>query len=318
VANQKNVLGLFDFSKKAAVAPPRWIPATASSCLITDWNKSSALKSSQPIYDAFIGEPGAWSRLLEDFKFDPDMQLDIQKFVAALDDRTILMSHLTKDGSGKNDQPVLGIKIKRDSRFVMDSIKRAVGSDSKIQIVGFEGIEATWNSNVEDVDTKVFQLPDEKDENEIGENETKPEKRFFVTANGFLLVSNNKEQIRLLLKKGEKGTLVEADDYIQLHAALGKLTDSRKIGIRSFGRMDLCLKPSYELIRRGEFEWLPWLDRREELEDGKPKPKRVARFDGSSLPKNFEKVVAPYLGLFGWVLENELDGWVITGCVLKK
>ena len=134
-----------------------------------------------------------------------------------------------------------------------------------------------------------------------------------------LLISNNKQLIKRLLEK--KGKLIEAEDYIQVHAALGKLTDAKQVSIRHFGRLDLSLRYHYELFRKGEFEWFKWVERKLDMEEADaPMPKRkwVQRFDGSKLPKNFDKVVSPFLGTFGWVLETEDDGWMITGCVLKK
>ena len=47
-------------------------------------------------------------------------------------------------------------------------------------------------------------------------------------------------------------------------------------------------------------------------------PERVRlAIAGRLLPVNFQKQIAPYLGVGGWVLETEQDGWRATGCVLK-
>ena len=144
-------------------------------------------------------------------------------------------------------------------------------------------------------------------------------KRFYVLANDYLLVSPTKGVIKRILEKAQQGRLVESEDYIQVHASLGKLTDSKKIGIRQFGRLDGMLETSYELFRKGEFAWRGWFAPNDVVDaQGNPKPKRKQRFDGSLLPKDFENKIAPHLGPTGWVLENDNDGFLITGCVLKK
>jgi len=153
-----------------------------------------------------------------------------------------------------------------------------------------------------------------------------PEKRIFVLANETLLVSNDKALIRQLLKKEQPGKLVESADYAKVHAALSTLTDPNKIGIREFGRLDLLLKPSYEQFRRGEYEFLRWFqDRSNEQENEvfgnrpvKPAKKRKPVFDGSKLPKDYDTMIGDFLGMFGWALETEDDGWMITGFLLKK
>ena len=44
---------------------------------------------------------------------------------------------------------------------------------------------------------------------------------------------------------------------------------------------------------------------------------RDQKIDGSKLPEDFE-AVAKYLGPSGWVMESVEEGWLATGCVLKK
>ena len=44
---------------------------------------------------------------------------------------------------------------------------------------------------------------------------------------------------------------------------------------------------------------------------------RDQKIDGSKLPEDYE-VVARYMGPSGWVMETTKDGWLATGCVLKK
>ena len=45
---------------------------------------------------------------------------------------------------------------------------------------------------------------------------------------------------------------------------------------------------------------------------------RQQKLDGSKLPGDYEKSIAPYFGPMGWVMETDKNGWRITGCVTKK
>jgi len=45
---------------------------------------------------------------------------------------------------------------------------------------------------------------------------------------------------------------------------------------------------------------------------------RKQKLDGSKLPGDFDKSIAPYFGPMGWVLETESDGWGMSGLLLKK
>jgi hypothetical protein len=45
---------------------------------------------------------------------------------------------------------------------------------------------------------------------------------------------------------------------------------------------------------------------------------REQQIDGSDLPADFDKHVAPYFGPMGWVMETVDDGWLVSGVVLKK
>ena len=309
-AERANVLGLFDFSNNAALplTPPRWVPGNASSCLVFDWDKSQALQSWEPIWDANT-KKGSWRQILQDLQADPIVQLDLKKYVAQFDDRTSIFWHRNEPGESEIEQPIFIFKIKGDTKYVMNSLLRSLSGGKTFKILGYDGIafqpeDIEYEPEFEGLDDLEF----------LDDEDVPP--TFYVLADSQLLVSNNKELLKRLLRK-KNGNLAEAEDYIQVHAALGKLTEANKINIRHFGRLDLSLQSHYDLFRKGQLEWFNWIAS-DLTADGTPWDTRVQRFDGSKLPKNFEKAIAPYLGTFGWVLETEEDGWLITGCVLKK
>lgn len=313
-----NALGMFEFPNlDSSTSPPEWAREDQASCLVVDWNKSRALQCFGPIYDAFIGENGSFARLLNDFKIDPDLRLDIRKLVEQFDHRTTVLWSATKADDGKVKHPVIGLKLSGDPSYVLDALRRATDG-KRIKIAGYVAIEVEGaTTGKDDGEEGVFKLPKEAvDLDDIG-------RKYYLMVDNVLLVSNSKKDLQDLLAKNV-GKLVESQDYLNVHAALAKLTMNNEVRIRHFGRLDLSLRYHFDSFRAGKFELFEWIDRdrngkdpESENDTSKPKPKRK-RFDGSNLPANFDKDVAPFLGLFGWVLESEEDGWTITGCILKN
>ena len=314
---RNDALGLFDFvNLDLPTLAPTWVKDDAASCLVVDWNKNRALRNFGTFYDAFIEEAGSWNRLLNDFKIDPDMQLDIEKLVDQLDHRTTIIWNSTKPADAKMNFPVFGLAIKGDPKFVMECVLRAT-SGKKIKLAGHEAVASKVDRQDELDD--AFNLPDDKN---TEDNPVELEPKYFVMVDKVLLVSNNKTTLKRILDK-KHGRLVESKDYVRVQTTLDRMTDESKVAIRHFGRLDLSLRSYYEPFRTGELRWFEWIPRETEpskidLDAPEQKPKRKQRFDGSSLPKNFDKSVAPFLGLFGWVLESREDGWMITGGVLEK
>ena len=309
-AKKKNFLGLFDFDNTNGnpMSPPIWVPSSASRCLVANWNKQSALSSVGPLYDAFLDERGAFQRTLADFKADPDMRLDLGKFVTLFEQPTVLVSSSGIDGEEENQ--VLGFKLKSNSEYVIESIKRAIGPHRKYKILGYEVLETISTEK----EAGFLEIEDES-----ADNLDQPQEKLYAFAKDVLIVSSSKKLITDVLKTFGETWLSESEDFIQARAALGKLTESENIGIRSFARLDRSIESDYELFRKGEFVWKFWVF--DLFGDQANDPNRVARpkpwFDGSRLPKDFRANVAPFFGLSGWVLENKTDGFLIIGCWLK-
>ena len=157
-------------------------------------------------------------------------------------------------------------------------------------------------------------------------------KRYFVVHKGNLLVANNKNYLRKLLAQ-KKSKLGESEDYLQIKEAIDKLTNEEKVCWRQFGRMDRTLETNYEMLRRGEMAKSQTVLARvinqifakqaadKAAAEGKEMEEDLVRkqkLDGSKLPADYEKSIAPYFGPMGWVMETDKKGWRITGCVAKK
>ncbi|MFT5302485.1 MAG: hypothetical protein ACI814_003301 [Mariniblastus sp.] len=335
IKNGKRIFDLFAFNgNKKTLEPASWVPADCSAYVVGNWDFSKTLLGVGGIYDAFLEEEGAFKRILNDFKVDPDMQLDIHRLVGLIDSRMTVVSAVERPITGSSERIVIGFPIKGEADYVFGCLKRAT-QGKVINLGGIKVIEVDSVVEEEDLGGGIWDLPGEEPievEEAPKRNFELFEKRYFVVHNGQLLVSNNKNYLRKLLAQKESG-LAQSADYIQVKDAIGKLTDTSKVSWRQFGRADRTLEANYEMIRRGEMANSQTVLARminqvfakhaEEMAaaEGKTLDEdavRKQKLDGSKLPKDYAQKIAPFLGPMGMVMENEKDGWRITGCVLKK
>ncbi|MGI9517419.1 MAG: hypothetical protein ACR2NP_10250, partial [Pirellulaceae bacterium] len=92
---------------------------------------------------------------------------------------------------------------------------------------------------------------------------------------------------------------------------------------RHFGRLDLTLRTNYEMLRTGHMPesktlLAQILNRAYTPEDAEKDFVREQHVDGSRMPADYEEHIAKYLGPTGMVVHTLENGWLITGCVLKK
>lgn len=335
VKNAKRMFDLFDFSpvEGKPLTPPPWVSKDCSAFVAANWKVDKALNSAGHLYDAFIGEEGSFKRLLNDFKIDPDMQLDIEKLVGLIDDRLAIVSETINPIDEASECVVIGLPLKGDPEFVFESLKRATDGQV-INLGGVKAIKVESDSDVVESGEELgpFDLPDEEEEEEEEEREfTLFEERYIVVQKGYLLVANNKTYLKRILAQ-KKSKLAQAADYVEIKAALEKLSDPKKVSWRQFGRTDKALEANYELLRRGEMgksqtivgKIINEIFKKQAAEEAAKAGKkddeivRQQKLDGSKLPTDFKKSIAPYFGPMGWVLETEVDGWRISGAVLKK
>ena len=339
VENSNRMFDLFDFSPVAGrdLAPPKWVPNQCSAYLSGSWNFQKALNSFGFVYDAFIGEEGSFDRLKSDFKIDPAMQLDIDKLVGLLDNRFTVVSATVKPINETSERIIIGFPIKGSPDYVYNSFKRATGGQeivlSGVKVIRVDSDEPESGGD----DPGPFDLPDDFEEEEEEEREFSLfEERFFTVVKDHLLVANNKDYLKQLIQKlsaEEDSKLVESPDYVQVNKALAKITNPENVGWRQFSRIDRVLETNYEMLRRGEmaksqtvlarivnqvFQNKAEEEAAKEGKDVDPEKVRQQKLDGSKLPADYAKSIAPYFGPMGWVMETEKDGWRITGCVLKK
>ena len=345
-AGQKKVFELLDFktNKDQPHTFPRWVPEEVSSIIIGDWNMQKALAAFGHFWDAQT-KPGSWEQLLKDLKQDPNLRFDLAGVVEQLGNRFTVVSATERPIGPKSERVVISATLKGKSKFVFENISRANPDANVIMVGGMKFIEIDSTREIEgleieELDGLDLEIEEEEEEEEEEEKRFELfEKRYIAVAGESkdksgteLLISNDKEYLKKILtsRKSKAGS---APDFVRIKTSLATLTDDTKVAWRQFGRLDKGLETNYEMLRRGEmassqtmlarvinqiFNKQAAENARLEGKEFDPDAVRKQELDGATLPKNFSKSIAPYLGPTGSVLEVLDNGWRITGVVLKK
>jgi hypothetical protein len=140
-----------------------------------------------------------------------------------------------------------------------------------------------------------------------------------TVARGHLLIASHRDILeRVLTAEGGADRLDASADYKATMAEVARFSPGDSAA-RSFGREDVSIRPTYELLRQGSMpkaksvfgQLLNGI-----LGDGKPGTVREQKLDGSTLPE-FE-LVRKYFGTMGTAFEVYPDGWRLTGVALPR
>jgi len=336
---EARMLSILDFAPidRSEIVPPEWVPKTISGSFTAQWDFSKALSGVGPIVDSFLKEEGAFKDLLNTVKNEPDFRVDIPKLVGQLDKRFTIISETEKPLGLESEKLAIGIQLvdpmaEADITNMIDSIARAIRGQM-IVLGGFRVVVDDRTEEVEfDDDEFDFEggLPFEEEEDEDkfagggggGQDFALFEKKYISIAKGHLFISNDKDYLKKLLTSADTESLGGQSDFVKMKDSIAKYVDLQKVRATRFGRIDKVLELNYDMIKKGELANSKSLLGKaanamltEDGEDGKPPEIKV---DVSKLPDDYESSIAKYLGTMGWMTENEVGGWRITGCVLKK
>ena len=332
--NAKRMFDLFDFSGNK-LEPQSWVPADCSAHVTVNWQLSKALTSVGHLFDAFMDNPGDWKRLLHDLKADPDTPIDIEKLVGLIDNRFTVVSALESPVTETSERVVIGAPIKGQPEYIFNSLKKALKAE-EINLGGIKVLKLESSSQDDDlVDDDVFEPLGDDDEFEFEDEDNNDRFELFATKyivihKGNLLVANDKNYLKKILAQ-KVSKLSKLEDYVQVKDAIFALTNKDKVCWQHFGRLDKSLEANYEMLRKGEMGksetvlarminqvFSKAAKEQAAVEGNTVDEIRKQKLDGSKLPEDYNKSIAPYLGLMGWVMEEDVDGWRITGVVLKK
>jgi hypothetical protein len=322
------------FPTAADIAPPDWVPQDVGGWTALQWDLQTAFTAAETLVDDIVGDAGVYDDVIASLKEDPDgPQIDVEKdLVNSLDGRiTVINGHVEPLGTD-SDRIVFAIKCGDDAR-VAATIAKVMNADADMQKIELGG-QVAWELidrshalpklEVETPGGAVTHADDEdegaKRRQRLREKEEKLLPHSTVTvARGHLLIASHRDILeRLLTAEGGPATLAAAADYKAMVAEVTRYAPG-ETAARSFGREDVSIRPTYELLRQGSMpkaqsvfgQLLNGL-----LGDGKPGTVREQRIDGSTLPE-FD-VVRKYFGTVGTALEAFPDGWRLTGVALPR
>lgn len=350
-SGHKKVFDLFDFkvNKNLPHQVPRWVLDEASSIIIGDWNIQRAFGAVGHFWDANT-KPGSWKQLLIDLRTDPQLKFDLADVVGQIDNRFVVVSATERPIGPKSERVVISVRLKDRPQDVFDNLSR-VNPDARIITVGkskFIEIDSTLKDK--DPDYKIDDIEglddlddlddlEEDDEEEEEERFELFEKRYITVAgipgdksSAELLICNDKNYLKKILAR-RKSNIEASADFMRVKMNLAGLTDDTKVAWRQFGRLDKGLETNYEMLRRGEMassqtmlaRVINQIFNKQAAENARLQGKdfdkdavRKQELDGATLPKDFSKSIAPYLGPTGTVVEVLDGGWRITGVILNR
>jgi hypothetical protein len=329
---------ILDFRNRdgSALDPPAWIPENAASYLTLTWDLGNALENVGYIADSVAGTPGSWKRTLDGYRNDPNgPRVDLRRVAQLLENRLTVVSVTSLPIDDSSERILFGIRILDDVPFVEDSVYRFV--KNKAQVLDHDGtrilvIDTSDEYDGPDVEINGDFLDSEfgSDPGEAEEEFKKPkplfEQQVIAIKDNILLIGNNVDQVKSVISDmaSEPGKrLTAAEDYQRIHEALSELAGDMAPSFRQFGRMDLSIRPNYEMMRAGRMAQSKTLlaqiiNRAYEDDKANEGTVRKQEIDGSKMPEDFEGKVARYFGPTGLVVHTTDEGWVITGCILAK
>ncbi len=320
------------FPVATEIAPPAWVPADMGGWTSLQWDVQAAFTAAETLVDDIVGDTGVYDDVIASLKEDPDgPQIDVEKdLVASLGQRiTVISGHVEPLGTDA-DRLVIAIECADESR-VAATIAKVMNADGDMQQIELAG-QTAWELidrsqaipmlEVETPGGAVTHADDEDDggrrRQRIREKEEKLLPHSTVTvARGHLLIASHRDILeRVLAAEGDADRLAGTADYKATMAEVARFSPG-DVAARSFGREDVSVRPTYELLRQGSMpkaksvfgQLLNGV-----LGDGKPGTVREQKIDGSTLPE-FE-LVRKYFGTVGTAFEVYPDGWRLTGVAL--
>ena len=344
---QKRARGILSFKNKweHELVPESWVAGDCSGYSTFTWDVQSAFKNVGEVFDAFISpdEDGDWDAMINGMSVD--MDLDLWEMVSRLDNRFSIMSATELPIDVRSERIAIGVKFGGDVDEFYEMAKKLLPEGDEMVIKGHKMI--VIDTTADDDDEGELQIDsgeddifsDGDDEDDAGEDEEEIEQfnlfeKRYVTCipsvggddGGYLLVCNNEAYLVDIIEKALKGNasdLIEADDFVVINEVLDSLIDPSLVSVRQFGRMDKIFELNYEMMRDGKMAQSQTvlarvLNQIFKDPNADADAVREQQIDGSKLPDDYNKSVAPFLGPSGYVMETKEDGWRITGVILKK
>ncbi len=328
----------FENERKHSLQPEDFVSAKSSGYFTISWDMSKAFDNISPIANAIMGGT-SFDSVIEEIKVAPNgPRVDLKEMIGLLDDRVTVFTDNTHPIDEGSEKVVVAVKVRDKIDEVFDMLKRVVYT-ADLKEIDFEGHKIIIDEQPEDdgIDPDWPDIDDididgkSSDESEDDDEDPKPakpifDKRIYASVGGYILMSNDLDYMKTLIKNTknkEKQNLSEARDFIEVNRMLGAHVDEKRISYRQFIRLDESIRVNYEMLRQGKMGSSNTVLAR--VLNGILTPKDAAedevrkqKIDGSDLPADFDKQIAPFLGTAGFILETVDTGWVLSGAILPK
>jgi len=317
---------LFDFENKnkATLVPPAFVPDDSSGFFAGTWDMAKALKNVGRVFDAFLKDEGAFENIVKELA--QQMEVDVKEVMKKFANEIIVVSESQLPVSEDSERIMFAIKLNSDSGLVFKNVQRAFPDAEAIQIAGFNALRI--DAEEEEEPGGIFDEPNIFDEDEDEDEEEEAEqlhllkKRFVVVKDNYLFLANDQKYLENVLLMKHQTQLRKASDFARVSDALAKLSQQDRVSFRQFARIDRVLRTNYEMIRQGKMGasqtfLARLLNKALSKQNANDDGPRAQKIKGAKLPEDYQKV-ARFLGPSGWVMETTEDGWLVTGCVLKK
>jgi hypothetical protein len=325
---------MLQFPNEATKGPPAWVPQSAATFLSLNWKVGEAFdKYVGSIVDRFADGEGIYEEVLLSIKEDPNgPQVDLRKdLIAHLSERLMVMTDCVEPIDVNSERLMVAIELK-DAVAVEKTVNKAMSSDPDArkrvhnghviwEIVSEEETEFTVDEikidgpgfigTEEVVAVGAIAAPDE--------DRVLPNSAVTVV-HGHLIVASHVDFIVKVLD-AQPQTLDAAEDFVRVGKALDGLGAGTQ-ALRHFVRTDKAYMTTYELVRQNKMPEAKTvlgkvLNRLfASDEDDESMIVRQQQIDGTKMPE-FEKV-REYLGPAGFYVQSEDDGWLVSGCLLKR
>lgn len=340
-AAQKRLFDLLDFNPEGtSVAKPQgWIPDDAAGYFDMTWDIKKAFENIGPLVDAIIAKgEGNFEAVLDEMKKVPEFEVDIRKMVQSLGNRITVVAATEEPIDASSQKMVFGVRLGEgiDEEWLIQSIGRAVKGKVKklagytcviddrteIEDDGLGGLDGIEEIEIEDLEDDLEDIEIDPAAKAAPPRVTIFNRRVMVIRNGYLFICNDKEYLKKILAMKPSSGFETSADLTRMNAALSKISDNSRVRVRMFNRLDLMAKTNYQMLRTGKMADSETFVARvlNQVYGSKAGgfEKRIQQIDGSDLPSDYDKEIAPFLGQSGLVMETTDSGWLFSGCVLPK
>ncbi len=317
---------MLDFSNSGSeINVESWVPGSAATCATVHWDFVKGLDGIGLLFDEFT-KPGNWATVVDGWKKGRQgIKFDVYGLVPRLDGKITFLSDFEEPIVEGSERIVVGIKIKPEEgnedwiSSELDSFFKPQKSNWKA--VPFTGRRTIWKAEkkADNSDNELDGLLDDLDDLDTPKDKEQIEEPLFPEQ--YILVANNNiffsNDLTYLKKVAEDSSspLNGSDELKLMNDKLDELSPAID-SMRQFGRVDRSVKFVYELLRKNKMPRDNSLFAKvlKNFKEGD----MAKKIDGSKLPQDFENVVAPFLGLSGWSVETEEDGWFFIAAILPR